>query len=130
MSQPPAMTVAPRRALVRQLIAQGPTLSTRNIAAQVSVSKDTVRGDLAAIRQEDAEASPEPAASAPEPSPDTDHLTLVLGEPLSQTLAVLRAARGAEDTTKQNEAAARAAIRAMANTVRDAQQRHQGQPSP
>ncbi|GHF07990.1 hypothetical protein GCM10014715_74880 [Streptomyces spiralis] len=124
------MTVATRRALVRQLIAQGPTLSTRNIAAQVGVSKDTVRGDLAAIRQEDAQASPEPAASAPEPSPDTDHLTLVLDEPLRQALAVLRATRGPEDTTKQNEAAARAAIRATADPVRDAQQRHQGQPSP
>ncbi|MEV6296258.1 HTH domain-containing protein [Streptomyces sp. NPDC051896] len=101
------MTVATRRALVRQLIAQDPTLSTRNIAAQVGVSKDTVRGDLAAIRQEDAQASPEPAASLPEPSPEADRLVLVLDEPLRQALAVLRATRGAPDTQKQNAAVAR-----------------------
>lgn len=125
MSQPPAMTVATRRALVRQLIAKDPTLSTRNIAAQVGVSKDTVRGDLAAIRQEDAEASPEQAASAPEPSPDADRLVLVLDEPLRQALAVLRAAGGAPDTPEQNQRAARAAIRAMADTVLEAQQHAQ-----
>jgi DeoR/GlpR family transcriptional regulator of sugar metabolism len=114
------MTVATRRALVRQLIAQDPTLSTRNIAARVGVSKDTVRGDLAAIRQEDAQASPEPAASLPEPSPEADRLVLVLDEPLRQALAVLRATRGAPDTQKQNEAVARAAVRAVADTVLEA----------
>ncbi|MGW5430366.1 DeoR family transcriptional regulator [Streptomyces sp. NPDC004059] len=90
------MTVATRRELVRQLIAQYPTLSTRNIAAQVGVSKDTVRGDLAAIRQEDAQASPEPAASAPEPSPEADRLVLVLDEPLRQ--ATRRTARHSRRT--------------------------------
>ena len=45
---------------------------------------------------------------------------LVLYEPLRQALAVLRATRGAPDTQKQNEAVARAAIRAVADTVLEA----------
>lgn len=126
MSQPPAMTVATRRALVRQLIAKDPTLSTRTIAAQVGVSKDTVRGDLAAIRQEDAEASPGPAASAPELAPDADRLVLVVDAPLRQALAVLRDSRGRPDTHAENVTIARAAIRVMADTVLEAQQHTQG----
>ncbi|MFD4343431.1 DeoR family transcriptional regulator [Streptomyces coelicoflavus] len=123
MSQPPAMTVATRRALVRQLIEQDPTLSTRKIAAQVGVGKDTVRGDLQAIRQEDAAAAPKPAASAPGPAPDNGRLVLVLDEPLRQALAVLRAQRARPDTPAENVAAARAAIRALADHIAEQEAR-------
>ncbi|MEU7400732.1 hypothetical protein [Streptomyces sp. NPDC044948] len=123
MSQPPAMTVATRRALVRQLIEQDPALSTRKIAVQVGVGKDTVRGDLQAIRQEDAAAAPDPAASEPEPAPDGDRLVLVLDEPLRQALAVLRSQRARPDTPRENVAAARAAIRALADHLKEQQAR-------
>ncbi|WND33981.1 HTH domain-containing protein [Streptomyces sp. BB1-1-1] len=117
MSQPPAMTVDVRQSLVRQLIEQDPTLSARKIAGQIGVGKDTVRRDLEAIRREDAAAAPQPAPSEPEPAPDDDRLVLVLDEPLRQALAVLRASRARPDTHRENVAAARAAIRAMADTI-------------
>ncbi|MET8571958.1 hypothetical protein [Streptomyces sp. NPDC004783] len=112
MSQPPAMTVATRRALVRQMIEQDPSLSTRKIAAQRGVGKDRIRGDLQASRQKDATAAPEPAPSAPEPAPDDDRLVLVLDELLRQALAILRTTRRQPDTPAANSVAARAAIRA------------------
>jgi hypothetical protein len=98
------MTVATRRALVRQLTEQDPTLSARKIAGQIGVGKDAIRRDLEAIRREDAKAAP-----------DADRLVLVLDEPLRQALAVLRAVRARPDTPRENVAAARAAIRAMAD---------------
>ncbi|MFB7596914.1 hypothetical protein [Streptomyces sp. NPDC056160] len=121
MSQPPAMTADVRRTLVRQLIEQDPTLSARKIAGQIGVGKDTVLRDLDAIRQVEAKAAPEPDAKEPEPAPEGDRLVLVLDEPLRQALAVLRATKGLPDTPGANEAAARAAIRAMADTMLDAQ---------
>lgn len=117
MSQPPAMTVDVRQALVRQLIEQDPTLSARKIAGQIGVGKDTVRRDLEAIRREAAAAAPDPAPAAP----DDDRLVLVLDEPLRQALAALRATRGQPDTPRANVAAARAAIRAMADHIADTQ---------
>jgi hypothetical protein len=119
------MTVATRQALVRQLIEQDPTLSTRAIAGQIGVSKDTVRRDLEAIRQQQSQPAPEQTATEPEPAPDTDRLVLVLDDPLRQALAVLRATRGRPDTAKENVKAARAAIRVMADTVLEAQQNSQ-----
>lgn len=115
MSQPPAMTVDVRQTLVRQLIEQDPTLSARKIAGQIGVSKDTVLRDLEAIRQEDAAAAPDPATAAPQEAPDDDRLVLVLDAPLRQALAVLRAQRARPDTPRENVAAARAAIRALAD---------------
>ncbi|MGW6292465.1 hypothetical protein [Streptomyces sp. NPDC055058] len=117
MSQPPAMTADVRQALVRQLIEKDPTLSSRKIAAQLGVGKDTVLRDLEAIRQEDAAPAPEPATAAPEAAPDGDRLVLVLDEPLRQALAVLRATRRQPDTPAANVAAARAAIRALADHI-------------
>ncbi|MFD4258214.1 hypothetical protein ACFWR9_11435 [Streptomyces sp. NPDC058534] len=117
MSQPPAMTADVRRTLVRQLIEKDPTLSSRKIAAQLRVGKDAILRDLEAIRQEDASSAPSPAPSAPEPSTDDGRLVLVLDEHLRQALAVLRASRARPDTPGENAAAARAAIRAMADTV-------------
>ncbi|WP_435244934.1 hypothetical protein [Streptomyces tendae] len=115
MSQPPAMTADVRRTLVRQLIEKEPALSSRKIAAQLGVGKDAILRDLEAIRQEDAAAATEPAAREPEPAPDTGRLVLVLDEPLRQALAVLRAQRARPDTPAENVAAARAAIRALAD---------------
>ncbi|MFJ1653490.1 helix-turn-helix domain-containing protein [Streptomyces sp. NPDC088337] len=77
--------------------------------------------------------TPVPAPTEPQPAPhDTppDRLVLVLDEPLRQSLAVLRAACGGADTPKQNGAAARAAIHAVADTMREAQQRNQEGPTP
>ncbi|MGW1001773.1 hypothetical protein [Streptomyces sp. NPDC002520] len=101
MSQPPAMTVATRRALVRQLRADDPTLSARKIAGQVGVGKDTILRDLEAISQEDAQAAPEPDAVEPEGAPDApdgapadappdaDRLTVALDDQLRTGLTVL-----------------------------------------
>lgn len=117
MSQPPAMTTDVRRTLVRQLIEQNPKLSARKMATQLGVGKDTVLRDLEAIRREDAATEPEPAPAAPEPATDDDRLVLVLDEPLRQALAVLRATRARPDNPGENVAAARGAIRAMADIV-------------
>jgi predicted DNA-binding transcriptional regulator YafY len=115
------MTVATRQALVRQMIKQDPTLSARKIAAQIGVSKDTVRRDLEAISRAESQAAPERAVD-PEIAPHGDRLVLVLDEPLRQALAVLRASRARPDTPRENEAAARAAIRAVADTILEAHQ--------
>ncbi|QIJ62569.1 HTH domain-containing protein [Streptomyces sp. JB150] len=121
MSRPTALTVAARQAVVRQLIERDPNLSARKIAAEIGVGKDTVRRDLEAIRHEDSQAAPEPAATAPDDAPDGDRLVLVLDEPLRQALAVLRATRARPDTPQENVAAARAAIRATADTIVETQ---------
>ncbi|MEU3899764.1 HTH domain-containing protein [Streptomyces sp. NPDC045251] len=123
MSQPPAMTVDVRQALVRQLIEQDPTLSARKIAGQIGVGKDTVRRDLEAIRREAAAAAPGAAPAAPETAPQDDRLVLVLDAPLRQALAVLRAQRARPDSPRENVAAARAAIRAMADHFTEQGQR-------
>lgn len=127
MSQPPAMPISTRRALVRQLADGDPTLSARAIASQVGVSKDTVLRDLDATEPMSSQPAPESGIAAPQPAPERvppaqtgapeDFLVLVLDEPLRQALAVLRAQVGAADTEKQNRAAARAAIRAVADRI-------------
>ena len=132
MSQPSAMSIATRRALVRQLADGDPTLSARAIASQVGVSKDTVLRDLAETLPASSQPAPEVAVSEPQPAPQPTaearagapqgYLVLVLDEPLRQALAALRAQVGAPDTEKQNVAAARAAIRSVADTVVEQQQ--------
>ncbi|MFD7793603.1 hypothetical protein [Streptomyces sp. NPDC059759] len=119
MSQPPAMSVATRRALVGQLIAADPNLSNRSIAGQLGVSKDTIRLDIAAIRQGDPGPSPASVVSEPEASPERPELTLILDEPMRQALAVMRALRGEPDTPAANTKIVRAAIRAMADTINE-----------
>ncbi|MGW1000760.1 helix-turn-helix domain-containing protein [Streptomyces sp. NPDC002520] len=106
MSQP-TPTMDARRAEVAQLLAHDPDLSARAIAAQLGVSKDTVRRDMDAIR----------ATSAPPAPQDDDVLVLRLDAPLRQALAVLRAMRPVPDTPAHNVAVARAAIRAIADSV-------------
>ena len=73
MSQPPAMSIATRRALVRQITDGDPTLSARAIAAQVGVSKDTVRRDLAEMRLAQSQTARGQAAVEPYPTPDAPH---------------------------------------------------------
>ncbi|MFE2469744.1 HTH domain-containing protein [Streptomyces mirabilis] len=114
------MSVVTRRALVRQLTDGDPTLSARAIAGQIGVSKDTVRRDLDEIRREDSQAAPESPGAAPEGASDRDRLVLPLDDELRQALAVLRATRNGPDTDASNRAAARAAIRAMADIVLEA----------
>ncbi|MEU8906998.1 HTH domain-containing protein [Streptomyces mirabilis] len=113
------MSVATRRALVRQLTDGDPALSARAIAGQIGVSKDTVRRDLDEIRREDSQAAQEMATAAPEGASDRDRLVLPLDDELRQALAVLRATRNGPDTDASNRAAARAAIRAMADIVKE-----------
>ncbi|MCC9154883.1 hypothetical protein LZP81_30915 [Streptomyces parvulus] len=115
MSQPPAMTADVRRTLVRQLIEKDPTLSSRKIGVQLGVGKDAILRDLEAIRQEDAAAKTPPAVAEPQPAPDDGRLVLVLDEPLRQALAVLRATRARPDNPRENVAAARGAILALAD---------------
>ncbi|WP_164932302.1 MULTISPECIES: HTH domain-containing protein [unclassified Streptomyces] len=132
MSQTPAMTVVTRRALVRQLVDDDPTLSQRAIAAQLGVSKDTVRRDLEEMSRTQSQTAPVPAVAEPQAAPEATgqtppvappgYLLLRLDEPLRQALAALRATVGAADTHEQNVKAARAAIRSVADTVIEEQQ--------
>jgi hypothetical protein len=125
------MTVVTRRALVRQLVDNDPTLSQRAIAAQLGVSKDTVRRDLEELSRTQSQTAPEPAVAEPQTAPEDTpqmppsappgYLLLELDEPLRQALAALRARIGAPDTERQNVAAARAAIRSVADTVLEEQ---------
>lgn len=118
---PAPLTIAARRAMVEELRRREPDISARNIAAQLGVGKDAILRDIAAIeteqRQRATTVAPTAAPDATDPTPQCDTVVLQLDEPLRQALAVLRATRGAADTPRQNEAAARAAIRAMADTV-------------
>ncbi|MET9158266.1 hypothetical protein ABZX56_11110 [Streptomyces parvulus] len=122
MSQPTAMTADVRRTLVRQLVTKDPTLSSRKIAAHLGVGKDAILRDLEAIRQEDAAAKTPPAATEPQPAPDDGRLVLVLDEPLRQALAVLRATRARPDNPRENVAAARGAILALADHFTEQEQ--------
>ncbi|MEV7684490.1 helix-turn-helix domain-containing protein [Streptomyces bungoensis] len=120
---PAPLTIPARRAMVEQLMRQEPGISQRTIAARLGVGKDTIRRDVDAIEAEQRHSAPK-QTSDPEPAPDADRLVLVLDEPLRQALAVLRAKVGAPETPKQDRAAACAAIRAMADTILEVEQRH------
>ena len=101
---------ATRQLVVAHLSGRG--MNPQEIAAELGVSRETVRRDLH---------NAEPAAST---GAGTDVaagvLVLCLDEPLRVALAVLRGRLGAPDTVVQNVAAARAAIRATADTVLEA----------
>lgn len=127
--------VAQRRAEALRL-SRDEGLSLRDIGKRLGTSKDTAARDIAIARRDEAQASDATAEEAcdtdetSQPTVDTtdetpplpgdtdrDTLVLVLDEPLRQALAVLRGTRGAPDTATQNRAAARAAIRAMADHI-------------
>ncbi|MFC3348188.1 HTH domain-containing protein [Streptomyces echinoruber] len=129
---PAPLTIAARRAMVEELLRQEPGISARKIAARLGVGKDTILRDIDAIETEQrqraaasGQETPEPAPPAPDGAPAGDRLVLILDEPLRQALAVLRATRGRPDTPAENVAAARAAIRATADIVLEAQQHAQ-----
>lgn len=129
MNMPAPLNMTARRAMVAELRRQEPDISARTIAARLGVSKDTVLRDIAESdtdqRQRAAEAEPVSPDSAPPSTadaPEDDTLVIRLDEPMRQALAVLRAQVGAPDTPGQNRAAARAAIRSVADTVLEARQ--------
>ncbi|MFF9238411.1 helix-turn-helix domain-containing protein [Streptomyces sp. NPDC014776] len=127
---PAPLTIAARRAMVEQLMRQEPGISARTIAARLGVGKDTIRRDIAEIEEEQRQRAPQPPSVQTGGAPASDALLLVLDEPMRQALAVLRATRGAPDTQEQNVAAARAAIRAMADTVMELRQQAQERSRP
>ncbi|MEW2250419.1 helix-turn-helix domain-containing protein [Streptomyces sp. NPDC006975] len=127
---PAPLTIAARRAMVEQLMRQEPGISARTIAVRLGVGKDTIRRDIAEIEEEQRQRAPQPPATQPSGAPASGALLLVLDEPMRQALAVLRATRGAPDTQEQNVAAARAAIRAMADTVIELRQQAQERSRP
>jgi transposase len=118
---PAPLTIAARRAMVEELVRQEPGISARTIAARLGVGKDTIRRDLDALETTQRQTVPPSAASTPDDAPEHATLVLELDEPLRQALAVLRGRLGAPDTDKQNRAAARAAIHAMADIILEEQ---------
>lgn len=110
-------------------------LSLREIGERLGVSKDTVSRDIKAAVRAEAKAAEQMSRDSTDTSQETprdddgmsqetpaapddedpDRLVLQLDEPLRRALAVLRATRSTPDTTKHNVAAARAAIRAVAD---------------
>lgn len=88
-------------------------MSQANIAAELGISRDTVRRDVL-------EAPPVPAADAAPDAQDVDTLVLPLDPPLRKALAVLRSVQGGADTVAQNRAVVRAAVRATADTIVEA----------
>lgn len=123
MNMPAPLTMAARRAMVEQLRRQEPDISARQIAARLGVGKDTVLRDIAETEAEQRQRAAEATPAAPSPAPQgqmaRDTLVLHLDEPLRDALAILRAQLGAPDTERQNIAAARAAIRSVADTVQE-----------
>ncbi|WP_416976816.1 helix-turn-helix domain-containing protein [Streptomyces sp. T028] len=67
---PAPLTIAARRAMVKELMRQEPGISARNIAARLGVGKDTIRRDVAEIRLAQSQAAPQPAVGEPESAPD------------------------------------------------------------
>ncbi|MET9122982.1 HTH domain-containing protein [Streptomyces sp. NPDC004528] len=121
---PAPLNMAARRAMVEQMRRQEPDISARKMAARLGVGKDAVRRDLDAIeteqRQRAMAGAPDPEPPAPADEPEGDTLVIRLDDGLRQALAVLRSQVGASDTARANSRAARAAIRAMADTVLEA----------
>ncbi|MGW0578325.1 helix-turn-helix domain-containing protein [Streptomyces sp. NPDC002920] len=129
---PAPLTIAARRAMVEQLRRQEPDISARKIAARLGVGKDAVLRDIDAIETEQRQRAAEAAAvaqggepPAAEATRHSDTVVLQLDEPMRRALAVLRAEVGTPDTPEHNRAAARAAIRTVADTIAEARQHAQ-----
>ncbi|MFJ2719401.1 helix-turn-helix domain-containing protein [Streptomyces sp. NPDC087437] len=147
--EPPTREVDVARRQAEALRLSREKLSLREIGERLGVSKDTARRDIRAALSDEVKAAEATSQETPRdgaetsqaPTGDTgetpaasdgggrDTLVLVLDEPLRQALAVLRATRGRPDTPAVNAAVTRAAIRATAATVLEAQQ-NQGGPTP
>ncbi|MEV0209439.1 helix-turn-helix domain-containing protein [Streptomyces sp. NPDC050788] len=106
-----AMSRATRQIVVVHLASRG--MTQQKIADELGISRDTVRRDIV-------EAPPAAADPAAPDAADVATLVLHLDEPLRDALAVLRSVHDCPDTVTQNVAAARAAIRATADTVAEA----------
>lgn len=104
------------------------TMSNRAMAERLGVGESTVRRDLAALDRERAAATP-PTAQAPAAAPRHDapprrHLDLEVDDALADALRTLVAAvPGARHDLANYRAAARAAIRSVADTIREEQRR-------
>lgn len=133
MNMPAPLTMTARRAMVAELRRQEPGISARKIADRLGAGKDTILRDIAEIETEERQRAAQATAAAapgeppaPRAEPESDVLVIRLDEPMRQALATLRAAVGAPDTPKANWRAARAAIRSVADTVVEEQQRARG----
>ncbi|MFK0172630.1 helix-turn-helix domain-containing protein [Streptomyces sp. NPDC090306] len=128
--------VARRRTEALRLSRQ--RLSLRDIGERLGVSKDTVARDIRAAKLDEAKrqtdmsrdtAGPVDETTAPADETgetparpgwqDGDVLVIRLDEPMREALATIRAAKGQPDGEVYNVAAARGAIRALANQYRD-----------
>ncbi|MFF7146059.1 DeoR family transcriptional regulator [Streptomyces nodosus] len=123
-AKPTAPDVAARRARVAAMRARH--MTTRAIAAELGVGETTVRRDLAAIDAERAAATPPPAppraAESRHPAPPRRRLELDIDDALADALRTLVAAvPGARHTPATYRTAARAAIRATADSIMEAQ---------
>ncbi|MFD1659989.1 helix-turn-helix domain-containing protein [Streptomyces caeni] len=105
-----AMSREVRRIVVAHLTERG--MDPAKIASELGVSRETVRRDL------HNPPPPAPAAAGSDVA-DAEDLVLRLDEPLRESLAVLRAVCNGPDTVAQHVAAARAAIHATADTIRE-----------
>ena len=72
---PTPLTIAARRAMVKELVRREPDISARNIAGRLGVGKDTILRDIAAIEAEERQPAPQAPAAAPEPAPDASQET-------------------------------------------------------
>lgn len=116
-----AMSRDTRTLVVACLTGHG--MSPQEIAGELGISRETVRRDL--LNAPPAETRGE----APDVVPGSA-LVLPLDDALREALVVLRSVRNGADTERQNVAAARAAVRAMADAVIDARQPRTLKPVP
>ncbi|MFD8151732.1 hypothetical protein ACFV28_13405 [Streptomyces sp. NPDC059720] len=117
--------IAARRARVATM--RG-TMTNRAMAAALGVGESTVRRDLAALDAERAAVTPPPppapAAAPRHDAPPRRRLELEVDDALADALRTLVAAvPGARHDLANYRAAARAAIRSVADTIRE-EQRH------
>jgi predicted DNA-binding protein (UPF0251 family) len=138
---PEPLDVARRQAEALRL-SRDEELSLRDIGERLGVSKDTVSRDIKAAIRDEAQAAEETSRAASQVSQETDGgvaetpaapddgdrdtIVLVLDEPMRQALAVLRAQARTPDTPAHNTAAARAAIRAVADTILEGRRHTEG----
>ncbi|MEU3102941.1 DeoR family transcriptional regulator [Streptomyces griseoflavus] len=104
------------------------TMSNRAMAERLGVGESTVRRDLAALDRERAvaeqTAAPAPAAAPRHDAPPRRLLELEVDDALADALRTLVAAvPGARHDLANYRAAARAAIRSVADSIREEQRR-------
>ncbi|MEV7413073.1 hypothetical protein AB0O04_35165 [Streptomyces althioticus] len=118
--------LAARRAAVAAM--RDRNMTNQAIAAELGVGETTVRRDLAAIDAERAATTPppapEPAATPRHDAPPRRRLELEVDDTLAEALRILVAAvPGARHDAANYRAAARAAIRSVADSIREEERR-------